>query len=99
MTELVPRHTDGAVLTLVSHGASRVSTPSGIAVELDQTALALWELCDGETTVAEMTVAVCALFAAPEQTVSEDITAMLATLAGSGLITWVSAPVPTGGRQ
>ena len=98
MTELVPRHTDGAVLTLVSHGASRVSTPSGIAVALDQTALALWELCDGETTVAEMTVAVCALFAAPEQTVSDDITAMLATLEVSGLITWAATPVPTGGR-
>ena len=98
MTELVPRHTDGAVLTPVSHGASRVSTPTGTTVELDQVALALWELCDGETTVSEMTVAVCALFAAPEQTVSEDITAVLVTLAGSGLITWVTAPVPTGGR-
>ena len=98
MIELVPRHADGAVLTLTSHGPSLVSTSSGVAVALDQTALALWELCDGETTVAEMIAAVCALFAASEQTVRDDVTSVLTTLEGSGLITFTSVPVPTGSQ-
>jgi hypothetical protein len=61
------------------------------AFRLNDTAFALWELCDGATTVREMTDAVGQLFAGTETELAEDVQAALEHLAEAGLIT-VSAP-------
>lgn len=47
---------------------------------LSPMALALWELCDGETTVGEMVRACLALFDAPPERVRTDIGTALSTL-------------------
>jgi hypothetical protein len=41
---------------------------------LNPMAVALWELCDGSTTVAEMIAAVCELCDVPEAVARQDLT-------------------------
>ena len=72
----VERTEDGAVLRL----------PGEPPVSLNPTALALWELCDGSTTVDEMIYAVCALFSVGERDASADVEDALRSLHRSGLL-------------
>ena len=57
------------------------------AVRLNPTAMALWELCDGNTAVDEMVVAVCDLFHVEAEQARADVEAALEDLRASGLIT------------
>lgn len=92
----VPRHADGVLLEQEQDRSRLVATRAHAALALDPTALALWELCDGETTVEEMTLAVCALFDAAEATVQHDIAEVLDTLVAAGFLEWVTPPRPDG---
>jgi PqqD family protein of HPr-rel-A system len=55
---------------------------------LNATALAIWVLCDGQTTVDEMVQAVCELSGLPETVVREDLTGILGRFADSKILTW-----------
>lgn len=91
-TTRVPRHAAGVVLHQEDTGAQLLAPGTGAVVALDPLALALWEMCDGETTVQEMTSASCALFDAPIDTVERDITRVLAALEEQLLLEWVPRP-------
>lgn len=56
--------------------------------ELNDTAFALWELCDGETSVREMVQAVDDLFAGPSEDLARDVLSALEELASDGLLTY-----------
>ena len=90
MTVAVPRHAPNVQLRQDGEATLLVVLPDDAGVVLDPTALALWELCDGETTVQEMTLAVCALYDATPETVEPDITGVLVRLEAAGLLEWVS---------
>jgi Coenzyme PQQ synthesis protein D (PqqD) len=53
---------------------------------LNDTAFALWELCDGETAVSEMVQAVDDLFAAPRGDLARDVLSALQELSTDGLL-------------
>lgn len=90
----VPRHRDGARLRVEANGTTILETPGDAPrVALNPTALALWELCDGETTVQEMVAAAADLFAAADDRLHEDIQRVLAELTEAGLLEWT----PTSG--
>ena len=55
---------------------------------LNATALALWELCDGNTRPEEMVDAVCVLFGEDHAAVERDVTSTLAEFENLGLIEW-----------
>jgi hypothetical protein len=55
---------------------------------LNETALALWQLCDGETDPSEMVEAILQLADADESTVESDVVRGLTELVDAGLITW-----------
>jgi hypothetical protein len=57
---------------------------------LNDTALALWELCNGQNTVEEMITAVCELFGEPAEVVRRDVESTLAGFDGAGLLVWRS---------
>lgn len=80
-----PRRTDTVAVSHLSGGAI-VRARSGDLV-LNPTALALWELCDGETDVDEMISAVCTLFALDRARASADVRQALAELVSVGVIT------------
>lgn len=81
-----PRRRDDAPAVLAGD-----ATDSG-EVELNATAYAIWELCDGETRVSEMIDASVALFDAPSGTIEGDVETILDELDRAGLIEWVEGP-------
>lgn len=61
----------------------------GRSVALNESALALWELCDGETDAEEMIDAVTEVSAGVDrQRASRDVHTTLERLAGADAITW-----------
>jgi hypothetical protein len=57
---------------------------------LNDTALAIWELCDGDTTPAEMITAICELCGMHRDIVTEDVERVLADFDEAGLVLWES---------
>lgn len=55
---------------------------------LNETAAALWELCDGDTTVDEMVEAVCVVSSVDRHDLVADIERALGEMATAGLIEW-----------
>lgn len=55
---------------------------------LNATAAALWELCDGETTVDEIVEAVCLVCKVEREQARADLTRTLSDLSRSNLIEW-----------
>jgi hypothetical protein len=73
------------------HGTGESTTvvvigPPEAAFQLNDTALALWELCDGRTTVAEMVGAASVLFAERPAALARDVLVALEELQRDGLI-------------
>jgi hypothetical protein len=57
---------------------------------LNDTALAIWELCDGDTTPAEMITAICDLCGMHRDIVTEDVERVLVDFDEAGLVLWES---------
>lgn len=76
----------------------RVSEDETVIVDQDnsslhvvnETALALWELCNGENTVDEMVTAICELFGESAAGVRRDVEGTLARFDAAGLLRWTS---------
>jgi hypothetical protein len=56
---------------------------------VNHTALAIWDLCDGDTDPGEMIEAICAVSGMPEEVVAEDVRRTLESFERAGLITWM----------
>ena len=56
---------------------------------LNETALAIWDLCDGDTWPEEMIDAVCLVSGLPREVVAEDVGRILHQFDHAGLIDWV----------
>lgn len=67
-------------------GDGVVVTEDGEQVLLNETAEAVWELCDGRTSPAEMLHAMRQLFNVSEDQLSRDLHEALTRLAGARLI-------------
>ena len=59
---------------------------SGVAHSLNESALAIWHLCDGATTPSEMAIAISELTGADLATTTEDVEGTLHDLREAGLI-------------
>ena len=55
---------------------------------LNETARAIWDLCDGETTVEEMVTAIVELCGMHRDIVIEDVDRILTEFGAAGLLTW-----------
>ena len=65
---------------------------SGRVCVINDTALAVWELCDGATATEEMVASICMVFDAAPDHVLADLEETLATLTEAGLLEWLDAP-------
>ena len=63
---------------------------SGAVHFLNPTALAIWNLCDGQTSPMEMIRAICELSGFPQAIVAEDVERTIGTFERTGVITWES---------
>jgi hypothetical protein len=86
-----PRHR-AAVRTLVADGISTILGPEGQRCELNATALALWELCDGVTTSEEMVSAICLLFDVDQAVIAAEVQRALCEFESRHLLEWVNHP-------
>jgi hypothetical protein len=81
-----PRRTVEAPAERWSGGAVLRPPVQGPPVALNPTALALWELCDGQTAVAEMVEAVSTLFALDPGRARTDVENALEDMLAAGVI-------------
>lgn len=66
-------------------GADILQAPERVVV-LDEIALAILELCDGQTTIAAMSQVLAETFAAPAAAVEADVLAFIRELSEKGLV-------------
>jgi hypothetical protein len=78
-----------AARTVLADGISTVVGPEGQRYALNETALALWELCDGLTTSDEMVSAICLLFDAEQSLIAADVRRALWEFESRHLLDWV----------
>jgi hypothetical protein len=74
------------------HGAGTLTIEDATGTqrfEVNATALAVWDLCDGATSAAEMIEAMASIFDAPPQVVADDVATVLDHLASLGLISGI----------
>lgn len=64
---------------------------------LNETALALWQLCDGRTGPDEMVDSACELFDADREVVAADVRRALAAMTDAGLLEWPEASATSDG--
>jgi PqqD family protein of HPr-rel-A system len=57
---------------------------------LNETALAIWDLCDGETKPEEMMTAICDVTGLPPEVVAEDVERIILEFDTAALIEWVA---------
>ena len=62
----------------------------GVTHVLNPTARAIWELCDGTTTLDELVDAICQVFSVQHGVALRDVAAVLAQLEDAGLVAWAS---------
>lgn len=89
MNPTAPMRHPAAVHATTSEGAHVLRRhDDGSEHLLNETALALWQLCDGTVTAEEMIEGVCALFDAPREAIADDVGAALDQLWRAGLVRW-----------
>lgn len=59
-----------------------------VIVAVNKSAAALWELCDGGTTLEEMVLAICELSSIPPERARADVERTLVELEGAGLVSF-----------
>jgi len=88
MTDMMHSRPRRSVLEHVEKGPDGAVVQPVLAapVPMNPTALALWELCDGQTEVAEMVEAVCALFEVEPTLARTEVETALAEMTAAGVI-------------
>lgn len=81
-----PHRRSGLQLRVSGDEAVLLDASSEAVHVLNDTALALWQLCDGETTVEEMVVAAVGLFNAQERRLERDVLDALDAMASRGIL-------------
>jgi hypothetical protein len=82
----LPRRRAGIEVRRDGERAVLVDSTGAEVCEMNETALALWELCDGETRPEEIVVAICEAFAVPHEQASQDVERTLRELREAGLL-------------
>lgn len=72
---------------------------SDVECVLNETALALWQLCDGRTAPDEMVDGACALFDADRAAVAADVRRALEAMTEAGLLDWPGEPAEGDGAS
>jgi hypothetical protein len=63
---------------------------------LNPTARAVWEMCDGTTTIDELADAICQVFSVSRQEAIAGVAQVIRQLEGAGLVGWTDRPREAG---
>ena len=83
-----PAHRSGVDVRRGERGAIAFDVDGRRLCALNETALAVWELCDGATAPDEIVDAVRIACGLPEELAREDIVRTLTELTAVGLLSW-----------
>ena len=83
-----PRHVDGVWVKRTPEGSLLLDRVNRRLCLVDDTAVALWELCDGETSVSEMVDAIRLLWKVDIDEATADVVHALRELEANGAIEW-----------
>jgi len=83
-----PTRREGVWVRRAGEENALVDSASSAVHLLNETALAIWELCDGKTDPAEMIAAIVELSGMESDAVSQDVERILAEFADADLVTW-----------
>ena len=86
MSEVPPRRVGEVWVRREGDQTAIFDPANGRLTQLNPSALAIWELCDGETREDEIVDALVELTGGPRQSLTDDIRVALAQLRGLGLI-------------
>lgn len=95
--DATPTRRDGVWLRQAGEENAVFEPASGSVYLMNETALAIWDLCDGRTTAGEMIDAVCEVSGMHAEVVQEDVGRILDEFERAGLITWGGQGEVTGG--
>lgn len=84
-----PQQISGAYVHRTTSEAAVIGPDRSGVYVLNDTAVALWELCDGRTTPDEMVEAVCTAFRTVREIAEDDVRRVLGELTLLGLLEWV----------
>lgn len=87
-SERLPRRRTDVLLLDTASRSLLVADDQQVTHVLNPTARAIWELCDGATTVEELVAAICSVFDVGHDAARADVTAALEQLAAAGLVSW-----------
>lgn len=94
-----PRRKDGVTLRRSSDEIMLFDPESEQVHFVNSTALAIWQLCDGQTEESEMVGAICHLTGMPYEVVEEDVATLLQEFDHAGLITWSDEHPPVSSEE
>lgn len=83
-----PERREGVWLRSTGEENAVYDPASGGLHLLNETARAIWELCDGQTTPDEMVAAICELSGLHPDVVTEDVQRTLAEFVQLGILRW-----------
>lgn len=87
----LPRRRDDVVLRDDDNRSVLAVPEQDDVAVLNLTARAVWELCDGATTIEELTAALCEIFAVTPEQAATDVKHALKTMDAAGLVEWAPA--------
>jgi hypothetical protein len=92
----LPRRRDDVRLHDRETRSYLVVPEGGVAHELNPTARAVWELCDGTTTVEELVDAITQLFSVDRDVAVADVMNIVGQLDEAELVRWAPATTEAG---
>ena len=88
---LRPRHLPGTRLEQREGRVIVCDADHNVMLALNESAAALWELCDGSTTIEEMVIAICEVSSIPAGQAREDVERTLTEFERAGLLLSIEA--------
>lgn len=86
MPDMVPRRREGVLAQHVMDKVVLLDPANGQYYALDEVSGRIWELCDGEHSVAELSSVISREFDAPAEVITADVLELLDDLAGEQLL-------------
>ena len=83
-----PARREGVWVRRAGDENALVDSTSSTVHLLNETALAIWELCDGKTEPEEMIAAIVELSGVDRDAVSQDVERILTEFGEAGLLSW-----------
>jgi hypothetical protein len=86
--ERLPRRRNDVELRDDGHDTWLVSNETHATHRLNPTARAIWELCDGTTTLDELAGAICEIFDVPRDVAISDVREVVDQFSAADLVDW-----------